>query len=599
MKRRVFDDTLRKWLMLGFFFAAAIILALHASQVPTGAQEQGGATQQAPAPAVSQPSEPQPPVPAPATRPEEPKPAAQPTVTPEKEKPEAAVPIKKPEAAEEQAEKSEKGEKAEGEALDNQSCLDCHNSDILKLSKEELAEQVVVPEKPEAPRPRPLYVFGELNLAIKEEAFKAGIHADTTCVTCHKDVVELPHQQHLKKVDCRECHDDAAETIQASAHGEKAGPKAPGCIGCHNAHYGKAVSDYAKDFHRKVCIDCHKAYGMDTAKGHLKLYEAGLHLKTLYCMGCHQGTEKGVHNILPVKTRVARCESCHTKFSALSTEKKIPVSLVSYVRMTGFINDDARKKYGYIVGANRIPAFDAIVILVVLGTFGLPIVHGGLRILTRRKGPIHLPEEKILLHPLPERIWHWFQALCIVMLIITGIVLHWPEKFSGWFDWAVKVHNWFGIGAVIAFVFWVCYNLVTGRIKHYIPRRGEIPHGLIVQARFYGYGIFKHEPHPYAPSEDNKFNPLQKIAYLQFQLLLFPLLLISGLLYMYPDTCGGVIKAIGGMTVLAIVHYILAALFAAFLVAHLYLATTGETIGENFKAIVFGYGVKEDHGEHH
>ena len=50
---------------------------------------------------------------------------------------------------------------------------------------------------------------------------------------------------------------------------------------------------------------------------------------------------------------------------------------------------------------------------------------------------------------------------------------------------------------------------------------------------------------------------------------------------------------------LATVHFILGGLFAAFLVAHLYLATTGETIGENFKAIITGYGIKSDHDEHH
>jgi thiosulfate reductase cytochrome b subunit len=184
------------------------------------------------------------------------------------------------------------------------------------------------------------------------------------------------------------------------------------------------------------------------------------------------------------------------------------------------------------------------------------------------------------------------------MLIITGIMLHWPERFPGWFNWSVTVHNWFGWGAVIAFVVWFLYNIATGRISHYIPKKWEIPNGMVTQAKFYGYGIFKHEPHPYAPSEDNKFNPLQKIAYLQFQLLLFPLLLISGLLYMYPETFKGIIAAIGGMYVLGIIHLILGALFTAFLVAHLYLATTGETIGENFKAIVFGYGIKSDHEDH-
>jgi thiosulfate reductase cytochrome b subunit len=83
------------------------------------------------------------------------------------------------------------------------------------------------------------------------------------------------------------------------------------------------------------------------------------------------------------------------------------------------------------------------------------------------------------------------------------------------------------------------------------------------------------------------------------QLVLLPILLISGLLYMYPTSFAGAINAIGGMKVLGIIHFILGALFAAFLLAHLYLATTGETVGENFKAIVFGYGIKAHDDTHH
>ena len=436
-----------------------------------------------------------------------------------------------------------------------------------------------------------------MNLAIKEKRYAEGVHADTTCVTCHADVKEIPHKQRLKSVDCKECHDDSVETIAAGAHGKKAGTKAPSCVGCHDVHYGKGKDAHVKDFARKTCVDCHKAYGMDTVKQHQNLYESSLHL-AMDCMVCHKGDKAGVHYMPAVKTKVAGCESCHTKATILSKEKMKPVGLIEYITKPGFINGDSLKKFGYVVGANRIPALDAILILAVIAPFGLPIIHGGLRFLTRRKEPLHLPEEKILLHPLIERLWHWFQALCIVMLIITGVVLHWPEKFSGWFQWAVKWHNWFGIAAVIAFLVWLVYNLVTGRISHYFPKKGEIPTGMIKQAQFYGYGIFKHEPHPYAPTEDNKFNPLQKIAYLQFQVLLLPILLISGILYMYPETFKGIINAIGGMTVLGIVHLILGGLFAAFLVAHVYLATTGETVGENFKAIIAGYGIKSDHSEH-
>lgn len=554
---------------------AALVLVFQYVPVCTMAQEQGSATQA---------SEPQP-----TAKPEASQPAAQPSEPQPTAKPAESKP------AEPAAEK--KAEKEKPKELTNLECMDCHNPDMLKMSKEELAEQVTVDDKPMPPRAKPPFISGELNLAIKEKKYAEGVHADTTCVACHKDVVEVPHNQRLKSVDCKECHEEFVDNVQASAHSEKVGPKSVGCIGCHDVHYGKPKGDYEKSFSPKVCEECHKAYNMDTLKAHKNIYEPKLHL-ALNCMLCHSGDQPGVHNIPAVKTKVAKCESCHTKKSLLSKEKPAPVSFSEYIAKTGFINEDALKKYGYVLGAHRIPALDLIIILAVIAPFGLPIVHGGLRILTRRKEPIHLPEEKILLHPLVERLWHWVQALCIVMLIITGVMLHWPEKFPGWFDWSVTLHNWFGWGAVIGFLVWLVYNLGTGRISHYIPTKEDIPMGMIRQARFYGYGIFKHEPHPYAPSEDNKFNPLQKIAYFQFQALLFPILLISGILYMYPETFKGIIAAIGGMYVLAIIHLILGGLFAAFLVAHLYLATTGETIGENFKAIIFGYGIKADHDEH-
>lgn len=502
-----------------------------------------------------------------------------------------------PSLAEKKGESKDKGGSAD--ELSNASCIECHNPDILKMSKEELAENVEVGEKPQPARPKPPYVTGELNLSIDTKKYEAGVHADTKCVECHKDIEEIPHKQRLQPVNCAECHDDSVETLQASAHGKKAGPKAPACIGCHDVHYGKGKDDYGDAFTKKVCVDCHQASGMDTLAQHTNLYEASVHLKALGCMMCHQGKKPGVHNIPPAKTMVASCEACHSKATILTKEKMQPMSLTAYVLQTGFINPDVMKKFGYVVGANRVPLLDLVIILVVIGTLALPIFHGGLRFLTRRKGDLHLPEEKIYLHPFIERLWHWVQALCIVMLVITGIMIHWPEKFPGWFDWSVTVHNWFGVTVVIAWLVWLIYNLSTGRISHYLPKKEDISPGIITQAKFYGYGIFKHEPHPYAPSEDNKFNPLQKIAYLKFQLLLMPLLLITGLVYMYPARFASFIAAIGGMTVLATIHYILGALFAAFLLAHLYLATTGETIGENFKAIVFGYGIKAEHGEHH
>ena len=180
--------------------------------------------------------------------------------------------------------------------------------------------------------------------------------------------------------------------------------------------------------------------------------------------------------------------------------------------------------------------------------------------------------EKIYLHTRVERLWHWTNSLLFILLILTGIQLHWPDKFNifGAFSNAVLIHNWSGILLVLDFFLWFIYNLATKRILHYIMRKKEIFPGLIVQTKYYLYGIFKDEPHPYAPTEDNKYNPLQKLAYFSYMILLMPLLLGSGILYLYPE-CSSLIIKIGGLKTIAVFHFIMAAIFTSFLIIHLYL----------------------------
>ncbi len=485
---------------------------------------------------------------------------------------------------------------SEPEENSNQECTGCHNPQILKIYRKQLQEDIFVNDMSRLPKIEPQFIAGKLDLGIDENQYAEGVHGGTACVDCHQD--SKGNKQRLKSVDCKECHEEVIGSIRSGAHGRKAGQKAPGCLGCHDVHYGKGKVDYQKNFNGKICVDCHQTHGMDTSKQHRNLYESRMHL-VMDCMLCHSGKNPGVHNIPADKGKVATCESCHGRRTILSKVKPESIDFGNFGRQTTFINRDALDKYGYVIGAHRIPLVDSFILLAAIAPLGLCIAHAGVRIIRRRKVPAHLPDEYVLLHPFIERVWHWIQAICTIALIISGAMLHWPEHFPGCFDWAVKLHNWFGIATVLAFLLWLVYNLVTGRISHYVPKRREIVSGAARQVRYYIYGIFKHEPHPHRPTEDNKFNPLQKIAYLQFQLLILPIVLASGLLYMYPDTLRGLIDRVGGMAFLGTLHFMLGGLFAAFLVAHIYLATTGETIGENFRAIITGYGIKSHHPEYH
>jgi len=479
----------------------------------------------------------------------------------------------------------EKEQRAEGpEQTPDQACLGCHGPDMLKVPRDRRAEQII-PDEEAVRRPVLPFRVPRPTLVIDAKKFSEGPHGGIACLDCHKGAEG--HKLRLKSVDCKECHAESAEAVQVSAHGERPGAKGLDCLTCHDVHHGQGKEELVKEFDGRVCADCHKVYGMDVEKAHRQLYEPRMHL-VMDCMLCHSGKEPGVHNIPAEKGKAAACESCHTAQTILSGKKEKPVTLLGSVGKIGFINDTALKKYGYVIGAHRIPALDALVLLAVIAPLALCLFHGTIRVFSRGKGPIHRPEETIYLHPLIERLWHWAQALCTIVLSVTGAMMHWPEQFPGWFQWAIATHNQFGIAAVIVFLVWLLYNLLTGRISHYIPNKRDIQ-GILKQIRFYAWGIFKHEPHPYAPTADEKFNPLQKLAYLQFQLFILPIVLASGLLYMYPDTLRGIIERIGGMALLGSVHFFLGGLFAAFLVAHIYLATTGETLGDYMKSMITGY----------
>ena len=122
--------------------------------------------------------------------------------------------------------------------------------------------------------------------------------------------------------------------------------------------------------------------------------------------------------------------------------------------------------------------------------------------------------KKIYLHPLPLRIWHWANALMVVVLIITGIQIRIPGMASlRPQDPALWMHRYAGWAMVASWVFWLLYSLTTNNLsRHYAIRRRDFG-GIFRQAKFYLISIFKGEENPFRPSPDAKFNPLQKLAY--------------------------------------------------------------------------------------
>lgn len=95
------------------------------------------------------------------------------------------------------------------------------------------------------------------------------------------------------------------------------------------------------------------------------------------------------------------------------------------------------------------------------------------------------------------------------------------------------------------------------------------------------------EEHPFPATTQSKFNPLQQVAYVGVMYGLLPLLLLTGLLCLYPQAVGDVFPGVRYWLLQA--HFALAFISLFFIFGHLYLCTTGRTPHETFKSMVDGY----------
>lgn len=186
-----------------------------------------------------------------------------------------------------------------------------------------------------------------------------------------------------------------------------------------------------------------------------------------------------------------------------------------------------------------------------------------------------------------ERFWHWTQSILILFLGLTGFEIHGAFTFFG-FEQAVRYHSTAAIAFIVLIVFAIFWHLTTGEWKQYLPTRQH----LRAQAEYYLIGIFRNAPHPTKKTVLSKLNPLQKLVYLGLKLLVIPVMVASGLLYMffrYPHRHGYDIFNISGLESIALFHTAGAFLLIAFVIAHVYLITTGRTVTSNLKAMITGY----------
>jgi len=116
-----------------------------------------------------------------------------------------------------------------------------------------------------------------------------------------------------------------------------------------------------------------------------------------------------------------------------------------------------------------------------------------------------------------------------------------------------------------------------------------------MQAMYYSQGIFAGAAHPLEKSKDNKLNPLQQITYLAILNILLPAQVITGVLIWGLQRWPHIAMELGGLPVLAMVHTLVAWTFAAFIVMHVYLTTTGHAPTAGIKSMIGGWDAVEKH----
>ncbi|MCU4177611.1 cytochrome b/b6 domain-containing protein [Carboxylicivirga sp. N1Y90] len=191
--------------------------------------------------------------------------------------------------------------------------------------------------------------------------------------------------------------------------------------------------------------------------------------------------------------------------------------------------------------------------------------------------------EKVKIYSRFERFWHWTQMVLILLLGITGFEIHGSFEVFG-FETSVRLHSASGWAFLVLTIFAAFWMIVTGQSRQFMPVRNNVKS----QIMYYMSGIFKNEPHPVPKTAESKLNPLQRIVYFGLIILVFPVQLITGFLYLffhYPEKP----FALESLETVAVLHTLGAFLLVVFVIVHLYLITTGHTISSNLKAMITGY----------
>jgi formate dehydrogenase subunit gamma len=163
-----------------------------------------------------------------------------------------------------------------------------------------------------------------------------------------------------------------------------------------------------------------------------------------------------------------------------------------------------------------------------------------------------------------ERFVHWLTATCFIILALSGLNITFgkqlllpligPEAFTAWSQWAKYAHNYlsfpFTIGVVLILLIWIAGNIPNRLDVEWIKRGGGI--------------VGRDHPPAY------RFNAGQKMIY-WIVVIGGGLMAVTGYMLMFPFYGTDV----AGMQFAQSIHGIVAVLFVAAMLGHIYIGTMG------------------------
>jgi formate dehydrogenase subunit gamma len=163
-----------------------------------------------------------------------------------------------------------------------------------------------------------------------------------------------------------------------------------------------------------------------------------------------------------------------------------------------------------------------------------------------------------------ERMVHWMTATCFIILALSGLNITFgkqlilplvgPEAFTAWSQWAKFAHNYlsfpFTLGVVLIFLMWIAWNLPSRVDMQWLSEGG----GLLGN---------KHPP-------AGRFNAGQKLIY-WIVVIGGGAAAVTGYMLMFPFYA----TDIAGMQTAQVIHGVVAVLFVAAMLAHIYIGTMG------------------------